>query len=446
MEDAYRPRCNIGCGGQRKDQEPMSERDDSAIESKLRQLGSAIVDLPRRITEPSKSITDEGERRKARFLSVALFAATSVYPILQITSEVTMGIPYYSGSAILLAALYLLSRTRHIKITSTTTIIYVAVFPFIILLYNPVWHSYNLAFQILSWPVLSVLIGSQLLSKEKITALIIGINVGLTAVSLLHPGIIFTDAIEFITISFAIQTLLGITTWTHEYYSKKIEHSNRAIEARRRELEIYTSLLRHDLANDIQMVLGGLELAQITADGKNRKQDAFLESTLAAAERMKSLIHIFSLTENELENDLVSVLELICKRAEIAFKGMSVTLEIDEDVRDHKIFYGKLTALAFENLLRNTAQHAGDTPNVRVTITQTEEHLDIVFEDDGPGVFEEIREQLFGKGVTTGTKGRGLGLYLTKTIIESEGGTIKLVKSERPGCCFHIQLPLTYAQ
>ena len=69
-----------------------------------------------------------------------------------------------------------------------------------------------------------------------------------------------------------------------------------------------------------------------------------------------------------------------------------------------------------------------------------------MFEDDGPGVSEEIREQLFGKGVTTGSKGRGLGLYLTKAIIESEGGSIELVETGRTGCCFHIKLPRRYSQ
>jgi signal transduction histidine kinase len=124
---------------------------------------------------------------------------------------------------------------------------------------------------------------------------------------------------------------------------------------------------------------------------------------------------------------------------------MKVNLTIQEKVRDRKIYYGKLTALAFENLLRNTAQHAGNTPTVNIVISQTNDHLDIQFEDDGPGVSKEIREELFGKGVTTGSKGRGLGLYLTKAIIETEGGSIKLINNGRPGCSFHIQLPRTYS-
>jgi len=421
----------------------MSERVENAEESRLRHLVSVLLDLPRRITEPSKSITDEGERRKARFLSVALFTGTSIFPILQITSDVTLGIPYYSVSAMLLAALYLLSRTEHVRLTSAVTIIFAGSFAFLTLLLNPEWSSQHLAFQIFPWPVLAVLIGSQLFSKEKEAVLIVGINAGLILLCFFHPGIVFSNAIEMIGISFAIQTLIGITTWTSEYYSMKIEENNRTLEARRRELEIYTSLLRHDIANDVQMILGGLELTQMTLD-EPKKQASFLESTIAAAERMRSLIHIFSISEDELDRDLVSVLELICKRAEIAFKGMKVNLDIKEDVRNRKIFYGKLTALAFENLLRNTAQHAGDTPIVQITISQSNNHLDIMFEDDGPGVSEEIRQQLFGKGVTTGSKGRGLGLYLTKAIIESEGGSIKLVDSEKPGCRFHIQLPRTY--
>lgn len=423
----------------------MSKRVENAKVSQLRNFANTLLDLPIRMTEPSKSIKDEGERRKARFLSVTLFTGACAFPILQITSDMTMGIPYYSLSAILLAALYLLSRTGHVRLTSIITTIFAGLFAFVSLIINPVWDSINLTFQIFPWPILAVLVGSQILSKKNEAILIISLNISLVIVCFFHPGIVFTNALEIIGISFAIQTLIGITTWTTEYYSLKIEENNRTIERRRRELEIYTSLLRHDLSNDIQMILGGLELSQMTLD-EPKKQASFLESTLAAAERMKSLIQIFSISEDELDRDLVSVLELICRRAEIAFKGMKVNLEIKEEVCNHKIFYGKLTALAFENLLRNTAQHAGESPTVIIAISQTENHLDILFEDDGPGVSEDIRKQLFGKGVTTGSKGRGLGLYLTKTIIESEGGSIELVDTRKSGCCFHIRLPLTYSK
>ncbi len=416
-------------------------RETSKNITKVSRLARVIIDLPRRITEPSPSIVDARFRRKTRFLSTVLFIAPIIFPVLQITSEVTYGIPYYSFSAIFLAALYLLSRSSHVKLASTIAIGYVACLPFVILLLNSIWENEALPIQILTWPILAALIGSQLLTTKREGVLVIGMSAALFIVSWLHPGINFPQAAELITVSFVFQGLIWITSWTTEYYANSLEESNRNLAARRRELEIYTGLLKHDLANDIQVVLGGLELAQMTVDD-HKKQESFIESTLATAERMKNLIQIFSFSEDELEADIIAVLERICKRAQIAFKGMLVTLSVDEEVRNRKIVYGKLTTIAFENLLRNTAQYAGDAPNVLIKISIVDEHLKISFEDDGPGVSEEIRDQLFGKGVTTGAKGRGLGLYLSKKIIESEGGSICLIDNDRPGCCFQIQLPL----
>ncbi len=413
----------------------------SERQSRSGRLGRTLLDIPRRITEPSNAIVDKRTRRKARFLSVALFTGPIVFPVLQITSEVTYGIPYYSFSAVFLAALYLLSRTTHVELASVITIIFTAGLPVLILLLNPIWENDALPIQILTWPILVALIGSQLLSAKQEGVLVIGMSSVLVMVSLLHPGIDFPQAIELIAVAFVFQVLVWITSWTTEYYSISLEESNLNLAARRRELEIYTSLLKHDLANDIQIILGSLELSQMTIDDP-KKCANFIESTLAAAERMKSLIHIFSISEDELDNDILTIVELICQRAQITFKGMLITLDIEEEVRNQPVFYGKLIALAFENLLRNTDQHAGNSPNVRISISQINDHLEIIFEDDGPGVPEEIRDQLFRRGVTTGAKGRGLGLYLTRKIIEAEGGSIILTDNGKPGCCFKIRLPL----
>jgi len=60
--------------------------------------------------------------------------------------------------------------------------------------------------------------------------------------------------------------------------------------------------------------------------------------------------------------------------------------------------------------------------------------------DDGPGVAEEVRDNLFHKGVST--RGGGLGLYLSKAIVDALGGSIELVDSEKgAGATFRILLP-----
>jgi signal transduction histidine kinase len=414
----------------------------SLKDSRLLKTLGILSSIPRKLTQPSPLIDDEGSQRKARFLSFDLLVGIAVFPVLQITSQVTDGIPYYSGFAILFAIIYLISRTQHLRLATAIAIISTASLPFLILLLHQSWENTNLAFQILTWPVIAALVGSQLLSMGKEAALIVGMNIGLVVISWTHQGILFTDAIQLIAVSFALQTMIWLTAWIDEFYRTKLEIANQNLGARGRELEIYTSLLRHDLGNDIQMVLGGIELSQMTSSDE-KKQAAFLESALAAAERMRSLIQMFSLSESELDADILSVLETISKRASIAFKGMKIDIVATEEVKKDPPHYGRLTAIAFENLFRNCFQHAGERPHVSIDLSTNDTGLKIMFRDDGPGIDESVKSRLFERGVSTGKKGKGLGLYLAKTIIESEDGSIEYVSDSKKGCCFRISLPIS---
>jgi signal transduction histidine kinase len=414
-------------------------RDARTKSSSIGGLVKRILDLPRALTRPAPTITEGGEKRKARFLRTALFTAVCVFPILQLTSAPVQGYPLYTLLSIYAAGVYLLSGTTHLRLASAMTVICAACLPFITMTLSPIWPRGLLAMQILTWPVLSVLIGSQLLPIKKQYLLVGGITTALILLSLWHPGIAIKDGFELIAVYFAIAVLLMFTSWNQDYYSTSLERSNRSLDSRRRELEIYTSLLRHDLGNDLQMILGGIELSQM-ANGEPR-QAAFLESTHAAAQRMRSLLHIFSMSEAELDADIITILEKIGKRAEIAFKGMQVSINVTDDARQSSPKYGRLVALAFENLLRNASQHAGNNPNVKIMISQSEDTLKILFGDDGPGIDSSIRDHLFEKGVSTGAESQGLGLYLTKTIIESENGSIELITRDNLGCFFLIKLP-----
>ena len=415
-------------------------RDSRDVQSRGKQVLERILDLPWLLTHPSSTIVEEGTKRKARFLRIALLTAICAFPVMEIISNPVPQFPVYGFLAIVLSFVYLLSGTENIRLASAITIIIAAAIPFLILIPVPVWSRASVTFQVISWPVLAALIASQLSSTRKMTLLVVCENLGLLLVIIYHPGIGMTDGLEALGVAFLITVFLLITSWTQQYYSQSLTESNRNLESKRKELEMYTKILRHDLGNDIQMVLGGIELSQMSAG--EYKQKAHLESTLAAAERMRSLLQMYSLTEAELDSDVLTVLEKISHRAEIAFKGMLVNVEATAQVRKNPPKYGRLIAIAFENLIRNSAQHAGDLPNVEIKLSVSGESLEILFGDDGPGVDPEIRENLFESGSTSGDTGRGMGLYLTKSIIESEDGSIELITDENPGCCFFIRLPL----
>jgi signal transduction histidine kinase len=67
--------------------------------------------------------------------------------------------------------------------------------------------------------------------------------------------------------------------------------------------------------------------------------------------------------------------------------------------------------------------------------------------DDGIGIPEHVRQNLFTKFYSTkGSKGTGLGLVVTRKIIEEHGGTIKVESTPGQGTTFFIEVPLRPAE
>lgn len=103
----------------------------------------------------------------------------------------------------------------------------------------------------------------------------------------------------------------------------------------------------------------------------------------------------------------------------------------------------------FVNLLTNSVQAiegAGGRGRIRVllceeTSAEGRRMLRITFEDDGPGVPEDNIVKLFTPNFTTKTGGSGLGLVISRSIIEQTGGTLSYSRSETlGGACFTVLL------
>jgi signal transduction histidine kinase len=67
--------------------------------------------------------------------------------------------------------------------------------------------------------------------------------------------------------------------------------------------------------------------------------------------------------------------------------------------------------------------------------------------DDGPGIAEDRREQIFEKmtRLDSSAEGTGLGLYIAKSLVELQGGRIWVTSSPGEGSCFSFTLPLADA-
>ena len=235
---------------------------------------------------------------------------------------------------------------------------------------------------------------------------------------------------------------IGVGISVLGFYSllKHILEQDRFREQQHKIIELYTSLMTHDAGNDLQAILGYIEAALIVPDGCSPKTLELLEAAQYSALRMTSLIKAFKPEMSDADSRLLSILEMSSLQAKKAHIGLTINITAEEDTENIEVIGGSLLQMAFANLFRNSAEYAGANPTVSIKVCKDEENAIIMVSDEGPGIREEIRLQLFERGGSG--DGHGFGLYLTRQIVSACEGTIDLIDTDM-GTTFRIVLPLT---
>jgi signal transduction histidine kinase len=96
---------------------------------------------------------------------------------------------------------------------------------------------------------------------------------------------------------------------------------------------------------------------------------------------------------------------------------------------------------AMMNLLLNAIDAAGQGGRIEVAVHQNNGDVEIDVRDSGPGLSSEQQERLFEAFYTTKTSGTGMGLAVTRTLLEKMGAKIRYVGSDS-GAHFRIELPI----
>ena len=104
--------------------------------------------------------------------------------------------------------------------------------------------------------------------------------------------------------------------------------------------------------------------------------------------------------------------------------------------------------IVLKNLLLNAIQHSPENSTIQLQ-TKIQENQDLFFsiKDDGAGISDHLKDKLFHRFQSTRSssgselKGTGLGLYLSKWIVEKHGGKIELLSSQKTGSVFAFTLP-----
>jgi signal transduction histidine kinase len=94
------------------------------------------------------------------------------------------------------------------------------------------------------------------------------------------------------------------------------------------------------------------------------------------------------------------------------------------------------------NLALNAIEAAPEGGHVRIAAAQRGGSVEIAIEDDGPGVPDALRARVFEPFFSTKSKPGGLGLAITKRLVEDVGGSIEVEGCAPTGSRFCVRLPI----
>jgi len=209
------------------------------------------------------------------------------------------------------------------------------------------------------------------------------------------------------------------------------EEYRRELERQNERLENFASMVSHDLRNPLTVAKGNLDLARKDGDAEE------LETAAAALDRMEVLIDdLLALARQGQpieEPEPVDLAETASRCWRMVEAG-DATLDVTDG----------LTLLAdpdrlqqlLENLFRNAVEHGGS--DATITVGASDSGAGFYVEDDGPGIPEADREQVFESEFTTNQDGTGFGLAIVREIVDAHGWEIRATESADGGARFEI--------
>ncbi|WP_256474622.1 ATP-binding protein [Haloplanus halophilus] len=220
-----------------------------------------------------------------------------------------------------------------------------------------------------------------------------------------------------------------------------------AQKRRERELEVLNRILRHDIRNDMTIMLGWAEILNEHTEGSERE---YLDKIITSGRHVVELTEIARDYVEQLTSEKALPVKPTSLRPivenELDLRRASypdVEFLLDGDIPDVDVAGNELLGSVIKNLLNNAVQHNDeDDPVVTISFEVGDEDVVIRIADNGPGIPDERKESIFGKDEKgLDSSGTGIGLYLVQTLVDEYGGDVRVEDNESDGAAFVIRLP-----
>lgn len=212
------------------------------------------------------------------------------------------------------------------------------------------------------------------------------------------------------------------------------------------QLEALNRVVRHDIRNDMNIIYGWAQQLEDHVDQAGEKP---LERVLEVSE------HVIDLTDVARE-----FVETLGNEERVDLEGVPLDQYLQNEIQSHRenfseadirvsgsipelrVRANEMLSSVFRNLLVNAIKHnTADTPKVTIDVTEEPDSVEVTVADNGPGIPDERKETVFGKGEKgLDSEGTGIGLHLVHSLVSGYGGEVWITDNEPKGSEFHVEL------
>lgn len=208
-----------------------------------------------------------------------------------------------------------------------------------------------------------------------------------------------------------------------------------------------TASIAHEVNNPLQSVSNCLHLAGHENVPPEKRKEYFelakkeLDRLMKTMQRMLDFYRPGAARVEEV--DLLELLHhvLSLTSQQLGQKNIDVITELPESL---PIIYAVSSQIQqiFFNLILNALDAMSGGGEIRISAQATKDGIEMIFEDNGPGISEDRRENIFEPFFSTKEGGTGLGLTVSYNIVTAHGGTLDLIQGRGSGACFRLFLPM----
>lgn len=209
-----------------------------------------------------------------------------------------------------------------------------------------------------------------------------------------------------------------------------------------------TASIAHEVNNPLQSVQNCLHLAGREDVSPEKRKEYFdlarveLERLMKTMQRMLDFYRpgAAKMTQVDLLDLLKHVLSLTSQQ--LGQRHIEVVTDLPESLPPIYAVSSQIQQI-FINLILNSFDAMPGGGTLTIQARTVENGIEMSFEDSGPGIPEEQRNNIFEPFYSTKDGGTGLGLTVSYNIVTSHGGTLDIIDGQGAGACFQLFLPVS---